>query len=128
MLRFAYTIGVFNIASQLGLGARQGGGAGPSRLPGPTRAITPTLCARKAPGLHAQLGQLLMYVRSAWPTCTIGAIIGVGETRPAYMQAVPEPPFCILLITTLVVIQDNQVEMIEAAKETSSYSFSSSRV
>ena len=63
----------------------------------PTRAITPTLCAQKAPGLHAQLPQFFMYVKHARPTCTIAPIFDVGEKCPAYMQAAPEPPFCILL-------------------------------
>ena len=64
----------------------------------PTRAITPTLCAQKAPGLHAQLPKFFMYVKHARPTCTIAPIIDVGEKCPAYMQAAPEPPFCILLV------------------------------
>ena len=38
-----------------------------------------------------------MYVKHARPTCTIAPIIDVGEKCPAYMQAAPEPPFCILL-------------------------------
>ena len=38
-----------------------------------------------------------MYVKDARPTCTIAPIIDVGEKCPAYMQAAPEPPFCILL-------------------------------
>ena len=55
----------------------------------PTRAITPTLCAQNAPGLHAQLPQFFMYVKQARPTYTIGAIIDVGENRRAYMHNCP---------------------------------------
>ena len=76
----------------------------------PTRAITPTLCAQKAPGLHAQLPQFFMYVKHARPTCTIAPIIDVGEKCPAYMQAAPEPPFCILLYNNFMKIQINKKE------------------
>ena len=66
---------LFFVAKQHGLGARQGGGAGPSRLTG-----------RRA---YASNYPDLMCAKSARPTCTIAPILYVRETRPAYMHNYP---------------------------------------